>query len=71
VILFVPCQIGFVSCIGNREQASPANGIERTIPILPVRKNNWKCENHRAASFRGESPTYKRFVQKDVQLSTF
>jgi hypothetical protein len=70
VILFVPCQIGFVSCIGNREQASPANGIERTISILSVRKNNWKCENHRTASFRGESPTYKSFVQKDVQLST-
>jgi hypothetical protein len=70
VILFVPCQIGFVSCIGNREQASPPNGIERTISILSVRKNNWKCENHRTASFRGESPTYKSFVQKDVQLST-
>ena len=53
MILFVPCQIGFVPCVGNREQASPANGIERTISILPVRKNNWKCENHRSGLFPG------------------
>jgi hypothetical protein len=40
VILFVLCQIRFVSSVSNREQAFQTNRIERTISILSVRKNN-------------------------------
>jgi hypothetical protein len=38
VILFVLCQIGFVPCISNREQAFQANGVEGTICVSSV----WK-----------------------------
>jgi hypothetical protein len=70
VILFVLFQISFVSCVRNREQTFQTNRIERTISIPSVWEKRWKRESHRAASFRGESPAYKSFVQKDVQLST-
>jgi hypothetical protein len=70
VTLFVLCQIGFVSRVSNREQAFQANRVERTISIPSVWEKRWKRESHRAASFRGEFPTYKSFVEKDVQLST-
>ena len=38
VILFVLCQIGFVSRVSNREQAFQANGVEGTIGVSSV----WK-----------------------------
>jgi hypothetical protein len=56
VVLFVLFQIGFVSRVSNREQTFQANRVERTISIPSVWEKRWKCENHRAASFRGESP---------------
>ena len=50
----------------NREQASPANGIERTISILPVRKNNWKCENHRKRPLSGENLQRTRALSRKM-----
>ena len=38
VILFVTCQIGFVSRVSDREQAFQANGVEGTICVSSV----WK-----------------------------
>ena len=70
MILFVLCQIGFVSRASNREQTFQTDRIEGTISIPSVWEKRWKRESHRAASFRGEILTYKNFVQKDVQLST-
>jgi hypothetical protein len=70
VILVIFCQIGFVSYVGNREQAFQADGIEGAVRISSVWKKRWKRENHRAASFRGEPPTYKDFVRIDGQFST-
>jgi hypothetical protein len=70
VILFVLCQIGFVSRVSNREQAFKADGVKGTIWVSSVREKRRNRESHRAASFRGEFQRYGSFVQKDVQLST-
>jgi hypothetical protein len=70
VIPVVLLKIRFDFCIGNRDQASQANGIERTISISSVWKKWWKRENHRAASFLGEVQPYKGCAGIDGQFRT-
>ena len=50
MIPVVLCQIGFISCVGNCEQALQANGVERTVSISSMREEGRKRENHLAAS---------------------
>ena len=50
MILVVLCQIGFSLCVGNREQALQANGVERTVSISSMWEEGRKRENHLAAS---------------------
>lgn len=70
MILVMFLQLGFCSCVSDREQALKTDGVEGTIRISPVREKGRKLKDHRVASFLGETSIYGDAVQKDVQYRT-
>ena len=47
------CELAFRLLVRDGGEAYWANGVERAIPILPVRKGRGTFKGHRAASFLG------------------
>jgi hypothetical protein len=64
-------QLGFRSCVSNREQALKTDGVEGSIRIPPVREKWRKSKDHRAASFLGEASIYCSCAEKLCHTAHF